>query len=102
MGSDESRFNVLLIVTDRVTRQCPQTTTFEEKGEPPKGYRTEVLLLHQPNALPLGQTGMLPASAEAGSTVSQRPLVIRAHELCESRGGRSGLPSLINLWFLWT
>ena len=25
-----------------------------------------------------------------------------AEELCESRGGRPGLPSLINLWFLWT
>ena len=32
-------------VTDTVTRQCPQTTTFfEEKGEP-KQYRTEVLPL---------------------------------------------------------
>ena len=28
---------------DKVTRQCPQTTTFEEKGEP-KRIRTEVLL----------------------------------------------------------
>ena len=26
-------FNVSLIVRDKVTRQCPQTTTFEEKGE---------------------------------------------------------------------
>ena len=40
MGSDESHFNVSLIVRDKVTRQCPQTTTFEEKGEP-KRYRTE-------------------------------------------------------------
>ena len=31
-------------MTDKVTRQCPQTTTFEEKGEP-KQIRTEVLLL---------------------------------------------------------
>ena len=31
MGSDESHFNVSLIVRDKVTRQCPQTTTFEEK-----------------------------------------------------------------------
>ena len=31
MGSDESRFNVSLIVRDKVTRQCPQTTTFEKK-----------------------------------------------------------------------
>ena len=34
VGSDESHFNVSLIVRDKVTRQCPQTTTFEEKGEP--------------------------------------------------------------------
>ena len=44
VGSDDSRFNVLLIVRDKVKRQCPQTTTFEEKGEP-KRYRTEVLPL---------------------------------------------------------
>ena len=47
MGSDESLFNVSLIVRDKVTRQCPQSTTFEEKGEP-KRIRTED---------PLGQTG---------------------------------------------
>ena len=34
MGSSESHFNVLLIVEDKVARQCPQTITFEEKGEP--------------------------------------------------------------------
>ena len=44
MGSDESHFNVSLIVRGKVTRQCPQTTTSEEKGEP-KRYRTEVLPL---------------------------------------------------------
>ena len=42
-GSDESHFNVSLIVRDKVTRPCPQTTTFEEKGEP-KRIRTEVPL----------------------------------------------------------
>ena len=41
VGSDESHFNVSLIVRDKVTRQCPQTTTFEEEGEP-KRIRTEV------------------------------------------------------------
>ena len=48
MGSDER---------DKATRQCPQTTVSEEKGEP-KRIRTKVPLLtmHQPNALPLGQT----------------------------------------------
>ena len=44
VGSDESHFNVSLIVRDKATRQCPQTTTFEEKGEP-KRIRTEVPLL---------------------------------------------------------
>ena len=34
MGSDENHFNVSLIVRDKVTRQYPQTTTFEVKGEP--------------------------------------------------------------------
>ena len=44
MGSDESHFNVSLIVRDKVTRQSPQTTLFERKGEP-KRIRTEVPLL---------------------------------------------------------
>ena len=44
VGSDESHFNISLIVRDKVTRPYPQTTTFEEKGEP-KRYRTEVLPL---------------------------------------------------------
>ena len=57
MGSEESHFKVSLIVRDKVTRQCPQTTTFEEKREP-KRYRTEVLpLTSLPTALPLGHTG---------------------------------------------
>ena len=42
MGNDESHSNVSLIVRDKVTGQCPQTTSFEEKGEP-KHIRTEVL-----------------------------------------------------------
>ena len=44
MGSDGSHFNVSLIVRDKVTRQCPQTTTFEEKREP-KRIQTENPLL---------------------------------------------------------
>ena len=40
VGSDESHFSVSFLVGDKVTRQCPQTTTFEEKGEP-KQIRTE-------------------------------------------------------------
>ena len=34
MGSDENHFNASLIVREKVTRQCPRTTTFEERGEP--------------------------------------------------------------------
>ena len=66
MGSDESHFNVSSIVRDKVTRQYPQTTTFEEKGEP-KRYRTEVLpLTSLCTALPLGQTGF-PVSCDHAS-----------------------------------
>ena len=32
MGSDESHFNVLLSARDKVTGQCPQTTTLKRKG----------------------------------------------------------------------
>ena len=37
MGSDESRFNVSLIMRDKVTRQCPQTTTFLKRKESRSG-----------------------------------------------------------------
>ena len=33
IGSDESHFNVLFIVRDKVKRHRPQTTTFEERAE---------------------------------------------------------------------
>ena len=46
VGSDENHFNVSLIVRDKGTRQCPQTTIFEEKGEP-KQIRNEVPLQHR-------------------------------------------------------
>ena len=42
---------------DKVTGQCPQTTTFfEEKGEP-KRVSNRGPSAYQPNALPLGHTG---------------------------------------------
>ena len=37
MGSDESHFNVSLIVRDKVTRQCPQTTSFLKRKESRSG-----------------------------------------------------------------
>ena len=39
-----TRASVSLIVRDKVARRCPQTTTFEEGGEP-KRNRTEVFCL---------------------------------------------------------
>ena len=33
-GSGERHFNVSLIVNEKIGRRCPQTITFEEKGEP--------------------------------------------------------------------
>ena len=57
MGSDESHFNVSLTVRDKITEQCPQTTTFEEKGEPKQIRTGRGPSAYQPNALPLGETG---------------------------------------------
>ena len=37
MGSDENHFNILLIVRDKVTRQCPQITTFLKRRESRSG-----------------------------------------------------------------
>jgi len=56
MGSDESHFNVSLIVRDKVIRQCPQTQPFRREG------KTEAELSQGPSAYqltasPLGQTG---------------------------------------------
>ena len=43
VGSDESCFNFSLIVRDKVTRQCPQTTTLKRKesrgGIEPRSFR---------------------------------------------------------------
>ena len=44
VGSDESHFNVSVIVRDKVIRQCPQSITFEENGRL-KQIQTEVPLL---------------------------------------------------------
>ena len=54
VGSDERHFTVSFIVRDKVTRQCPQTTTFyEEKGEW-KRNRAEVPSAYQPYRLTAG------------------------------------------------
>ena len=60
MGSDESHFNVSLIVRDKVTRRCPQTTIFEEKGQP-RRIRTEVPLLTSLTPYRLAKSAHTPA-----------------------------------------
>ena len=69
MGSDESHFNISSIVRDKATRQCQQTTAFEEKGEPKRGPYA-----YQPNALPLDQTGLrlMVGSLDPQSPVARR------------------------------
>ena len=56
MGSDESHFNVWLVVRGKVARQCPQITTFEEKesrsGIEPRSFRLPAYRLTvRPNRL---------------------------------------------------
>ena len=53
MGRGESHFNVSLIVRDKVTRQCPETTTCEEKGEPKRISSSFMLPFHHAR----GKTG---------------------------------------------
>ena len=73
MGSDESHsVNVSLIVRDKVTRQCPQTTTSEEKGEP-KRYRTEVLPLTSLYRLTARPNRLSAKGERVGSPYTDRP-----------------------------
>ena len=56
MGSDESHFNVSLIVRDKVTtRLCPQTTTFLKKKESRSGIKPRPFSFkpaHKPSCRP--------------------------------------------------
>ena len=45
MGSDESHFNVSLIPTYNITRQCPQTTTVLKRKESRNGIEPRSLIL---------------------------------------------------------
>ena len=56
MGSDESHFNVSLIVRDKITRQRLQTTTFMKRKESRSAIQPRSLCLPVYDALPLGQT----------------------------------------------
>ena len=62
MGSDESHFNVSLILMDKVTRQCPQTTPLKRKesrsGIEPRSFRLPAYrLTARPNRLSLFRFG---------------------------------------------
>ena len=67
-GSDESHFNVPLIVRDKVTKQCPQTTTVLKRRVRAEAESSRGPSAYQPNALPLGQTGS-PAEVLAGTKI---------------------------------
>ena len=45
VGSDDSHFNVSITVRDKVTRQCPQTTTFLNRKESRSGIEPRSLCL---------------------------------------------------------
>ena len=57
---------------DKVTRQCPQTTTFLKRKESRSGIEPRSSA-YQPNALPLGQTG----SQQYHKVVRSRRLTVR-------------------------
>ena len=72
MGSDESHFNVSLTVEDRVTRQCPQTTTSgRAESDSNRGPSDELML----NVLicQLTYQGQVVTNAEARFNNSLRP-----------------------------
>ena len=76
-GSDESHFNLSLIVMDKVTRQCPKTKNlFKENGEPKRNRADALNSAYQPNACPLGPnrlTWILDRATHSCMTI-ERPL----------------------------
>ena len=72
VGSDESSFNVSLIVRDKVTRQYPQTTTLLKRKESRSGIDLRSVRLPA-YALPLGHTGSLAGRCLTRPGVSSHP-----------------------------
>ena len=84
MGNGESDFNVSLIVRDKVTRQCPQTTTFFKRKESrsgiePRSFRLPAYrLTARPNLSPsnffstpqLSSTSPLPTTTTTTTTTT--------------------------------
>ena len=63
-GSDESHY-VPLIVRSRVTKPCPQTTTFEEGGEPKRNWTEVHLSAHYPYSVRPEPAHTMPLSASS-------------------------------------
>ena len=81
---------------DKVTGQCPQTTTFLKRKES-EAYRTEILPLTSiPPYRWAKPAHMLCCFHSRMSTRTFRGRFI-VQELCESRGGRPGLSVLTSL-----
>ena len=66
MSSDESHFNVSLIVRGKVTRQCPQTTTFLKRKESRSGIEP------RPFCLPTQRLTVRPDRLTVGLPVNVR------------------------------
>ena len=94
MGSDESHFNVS-VGSDGQSHKTSvhklQPFWRERRAEAVSNRGPSA---YQPNALPLGQTGSLSPGHPLAVISAQEG---RVQELCESRGGRPGLPVLMSL-----
>ena len=83
MGSDESYFNVSLIVRDKVTRQCLQTTTLKRE-ESRSGFDRSPSA-YQPNVIPLGQTDSKHTHTHTARTPDR---CFISYRVCSSRKAR--------------
>ena len=75
MGSDESHFNVSFIVRDKVTRRCPQTTTFMKRRESrsENEHKPFCLPVYRLTARPNGLTSGLYQEGHLRSTINEHP-----------------------------
>ena len=102
MGSDESQSNVSLMVRGKVTRQCSQTTTSEERGDSGR-YGTKVLLLTSLTPIcaagdrPHCATLHCPSEGGGGSSQHQRGqgAVQRGRQTSQGQPASSQLPLLL-------
>ena len=65
---------------DKVTGQCPQTTTFLKRKESPSGIEQRGPSAYQPNALPLGRAKPDLAALSSRSGISAISTAARRHQ----------------------